>query len=94
MNPFTLKEIASVTYKRPDINCGYTDKSLHINVSDNTIAIKDIEEKTKQTFIGGKGRGVWHDRWPGHPADEEDLCQGLWCRPDNDAGDRHGGQGA
>jgi aldehyde:ferredoxin oxidoreductase len=59
MNPFTLKEIASVTYKRPDINCGYTDKSLHINVSDNTIAIKDIEEKTKQTFIGGKGYDLW-----------------------------------
>ncbi len=59
MNSFTLKEIAAVPYKRADVVCGYTDKSLHINVSNNTIAINDIAAKTKQTFIGGKGYDLW-----------------------------------
>jgi len=37
---------------------GYSDKSLYINVSDNTVKIKDVPPLMKEKFIGGKGYGL------------------------------------
>ncbi|HKK91370.1 MAG TPA: aldehyde ferredoxin oxidoreductase N-terminal domain-containing protein, partial [Desulfobacteraceae bacterium] len=59
MAEFQLKEITSQSYDPPGINKGYTDKSLHINVTDADIAIRDIDETVKETFIGGKGYDLW-----------------------------------
>ncbi|MFO7886114.1 MAG: aldehyde ferredoxin oxidoreductase C-terminal domain-containing protein, partial [Desulfobacteraceae bacterium] len=59
MSEFKLKEIKSQSYDPPGIRKGYTDKSLHVNVSDADISIKDIDEAVKETFIGGKGYDLW-----------------------------------
>ena len=59
MSQFQLKEIKSVSYEKADIQKGYTDKSLRINLSSNDIMINPIDEKIKHTFIGGKGYDLW-----------------------------------
>ncbi len=38
---------------------GATDRTLHIDLSSGTIQSKDVSEKMKQTFTGGKGYGLW-----------------------------------
>ena len=37
---------------------GYSDKTLHINLTDNTVTIKDVPAVMKEKFIGGKGYGL------------------------------------
>ncbi|MEA2058953.1 MAG: aldehyde ferredoxin oxidoreductase C-terminal domain-containing protein [Thermodesulfobacteriota bacterium] len=59
MTEFKIKEIKSLSYDPPGISRGYTDKSLHVNVSDADISIKDIGEDVKEKFIGGKGYDLW-----------------------------------
>ncbi|MFH1155263.1 MAG: aldehyde ferredoxin oxidoreductase C-terminal domain-containing protein [Pseudomonadota bacterium] len=59
MTDLTLTQTASITYKRPEIIHGYTDHSLHIDVSASTMAIRPIPAKVKETFIGGKGYDLW-----------------------------------
>jgi len=59
MTEFKIKEIKSLSYDPPGIRKGYTDKSLHVNVSDADISIKDIGEDVKEKFIGGKGYDLW-----------------------------------
>ncbi len=59
MNQVSLKEIKSISYERAEINKGYTDKSLRINLNDSDIIINSIEEKIRNTFIGGKGYDLW-----------------------------------
>ena len=54
-----LKEVKSLSYEQPEINKGYNDKSLHIDISKPNILIKDIDEKVKDKFIGGKGYDLW-----------------------------------
>lgn len=50
-----LKELK---YDVIPLDKGYTDKILHINLSDNTITIKDVSPQMKKMFIGGKGYGL------------------------------------
>ena len=59
MTGFKLNEIKSLSYEHPGIKNGYTDKSLHVNVSSSDISIKDIDKKVKEKFIGGKGYDLW-----------------------------------
>ncbi|MFO7751511.1 MAG: aldehyde ferredoxin oxidoreductase C-terminal domain-containing protein [Desulfobacteraceae bacterium] len=60
MAQINLKEIKSIPYERAEIDKGYTDKSLHINLDSNDISIKSIDEKVKKRFIGGKGYDLWY----------------------------------
>ncbi|MCD4746109.1 MAG: hypothetical protein K8R58_07405 [Bacteroidales bacterium] len=46
------------TYKWTPLNRGYTDKTLYINISDNTINEKNVPPLMKEKFIGGKGYGL------------------------------------
>ena len=50
--------IAEWKYDITPVNKGYSDKSLYINVSDNTIRSKDVPAEMKEKFIGGKGYGL------------------------------------
>ena len=45
-------------YDIPPIDRGYSDKTLYINLSDQTIRIKDVPSSMKEKFIGGKGYGL------------------------------------
>jgi len=59
MPEFYLKVTKTLEYKRPEIDKGYNDQTLHINISKADIAIKPVEQKTKDTFVGGKGYDLW-----------------------------------
>jgi len=59
MGQINLKEIKSISYKKATIKKGYTDQSLHVNLDASEITIDPIEEKIKNTFIGGKGYDLW-----------------------------------
>ncbi|MDX2500086.1 MAG: aldehyde ferredoxin oxidoreductase C-terminal domain-containing protein [Deltaproteobacteria bacterium] len=59
MSDYTLKVTKTLDYQRPEIEKGYTDQTLHVNISDADIAINPVEQKIKDTFIGGKGYDLW-----------------------------------
>jgi aldehyde:ferredoxin oxidoreductase len=59
MNQLEFLEIATLSYKRPDIERGYASQTLYTNLSDGHIEIKPVSEKMKETFIGGKGFDLW-----------------------------------
>ena len=59
MGHVSLKEIKSISYEKAQINKGYTDQSLRVNLNSNDIIIDPIEEKIKDKFIGGKGYDLW-----------------------------------
>ena len=60
MAQISLKEIKSASCERAEIDKGYTDQSLHINLDSDDIFIQSIDEKVKNRFIGGKGYDLWY----------------------------------
>ena len=59
MTDYELKEIKTLTYKRPEIEKGYTDQTLRVDLSASSISVEPVDAKTRQVFIGGKGYGLW-----------------------------------
>jgi len=59
MPDYELKLVKTLEYKRPEVDKGYVDQTLYVNVSDPAIAIKPVDQKTKDVFIGGKGYDLW-----------------------------------
>ena len=66
-------------YTVPAIEKGYANQTLYINLSDNTIKIKPVDQKMKDTFTGGKGFDLWL-MWNGLPKDR--IVK--WDDPDNE----------
>jgi aldehyde:ferredoxin oxidoreductase len=46
---------ASLSYKRAGLAKGYTDRLLHINLSNYAIAIESIPAEVKKIYVGGRG---------------------------------------
>ncbi|MGV9169646.1 MAG: aldehyde ferredoxin oxidoreductase N-terminal domain-containing protein, partial [Promethearchaeia archaeon] len=73
-------------YDIPEIEKGYSNQTLYINLGDNTIETRPVDEKMKETFTGGKGFDLWL-MWNSLPNDrvvkwddpENDLC--IACGP-------------
>jgi aldehyde:ferredoxin oxidoreductase len=73
--------LKDLIYEIPKIERGYTNQTLYINLDDNTIKIKPVDQKMKDTFTGGKGFDLWL-MWNGLPKDrivkwddpENELC--------------------
>jgi len=59
MDEFKIKEIKTFDYERPAIQKGYTNQTLHVNLSGSEISIKPVGEKMKEVFVGGKGFDLW-----------------------------------
>ena len=59
MSELNVKEIKRLEYQRPDINKGYANQYLSIDVSESAIAIQPITQKMKDLFVGGKGFDLW-----------------------------------
>ena len=59
MKAFNLKDIKSLTYQRPEIEKGYANQTLCVNISDADITIKPVSDEMKQIFVGGKGFDLW-----------------------------------
>jgi len=55
-----LKEIKAAPYERAEVNKGYTDQSLQINLDKTDIHISPIDTSVKEKFIGGKGYDLWY----------------------------------
>jgi len=53
------KILAEFHYEPPKVQRGYAGQTLYVNVSDNAIVSKPVDEKMKSTFIGGRGFGLW-----------------------------------
>jgi aldehyde:ferredoxin oxidoreductase len=53
------KLLAEFHYDPPQIERGYAGQTLYVNVGDNDIAIRPVDEKMKSTFIGGRGFDLW-----------------------------------
>ncbi|MBN2789920.1 MAG: aldehyde:ferredoxin oxidoreductase [Candidatus Delongbacteria bacterium] len=45
-------------FKVKELYRGYSDKTLYINLDDNTIKEKEVPQSMKEKFIGGKGYGL------------------------------------
>jgi len=52
------KVLGELNYEVSPLEKGYTDKILYVNVSDNSLKIKDADPIMKEKFIGGKGYGM------------------------------------
>ena len=59
MTSFNLQRLTGIDYKPPVPEKGYTNHTLHIDLSKPTIGIRPVTEKMKQVFIGGKGFDLW-----------------------------------
>lgn len=53
------KTLAEWRYDLRPVERGYANRTLYINLSDNTIASKPVTQQMKDTFTGGKGFGLW-----------------------------------
>lgn len=54
------KLLAEFCYELGQIERGYTNRSLYVNLSDHRIESKPVTEMMKEKFIGGKGFGLWY----------------------------------
>jgi aldehyde:ferredoxin oxidoreductase len=59
MIPLKTTTLKTLTYQRRDVDKGYTNQYLDVDLSATTVTIGPVEEKIKQTFIGGKGFDLW-----------------------------------
>ena len=65
-------------YDVPEIEKGYSNQTLYVNLDDHTIESKPVDEKMKDTFTGGKGFDLWL-MWNNLPDDR--IVE--WDNPEN-----------
>jgi aldehyde:ferredoxin oxidoreductase len=53
------KILAELTYETPQVEKGYAGQTLYVNVSDNEIGIRPVDNRMKTTFVGGRGFDLW-----------------------------------
>jgi aldehyde:ferredoxin oxidoreductase len=53
------KVLAEFHYEPAQVEKGYAGQTLYVNVSDNSIAAKPVDDRMKKTFIGGRGFDLW-----------------------------------
>ena len=61
--------LAEKKYEIHEVQKGYTNQTLYINLSDNKIVIKPVSDDMKEKFIGGKGFDLWL-MWNALPKDK------------------------
>ncbi len=71
------KVLGEYSYRLAEIDRGYNNRTLYINISDNTIKEKPVSEEMKEKFIGGKGFGL-RLLWDGTKPDTR------WDDPENE----------
>ena len=53
------KLLSEYKYKLGDLEKGYNNRTLYINITNNEIYSKSVSEEMKQLFTGGKGFDLW-----------------------------------
>ncbi|MBM4466259.1 MAG: aldehyde:ferredoxin oxidoreductase [Chloroflexi bacterium] len=71
------KVLAELDYELGEVERGYTNRTLYVNLSDNTIASKPVSQQMKDIFVGGRGFGLWL-LWNGVTGDTK------WNDPQNE----------
>jgi len=56
---------------------GYTGQTLYVNLTEGTVASKEVTEEMKEKFVGGRGFGLWY-LWHGVEDDTK------WDDPENE----------
>ncbi len=51
--------LADFNYELHPVERGYANRTLHINLSNNTITSKPVSQEMKDIFTGGRGFGLW-----------------------------------
>ncbi|MFX1292913.1 MAG: aldehyde ferredoxin oxidoreductase N-terminal domain-containing protein, partial [Promethearchaeota archaeon] len=71
--------LAEKKYEIYEVQKGYANRTLYINLSNNEITIKPVSDEMKDKFIGGKGFDLWL-MWNSLPKD------GIikWNDPENE----------
>ncbi len=69
--------LATFNYELVPVEKGYTNRTLYVDLNENTIKSKEVTEKMKKTFIGGRGFDLWL-LWNGVNDDTE------WDSPENE----------
>ncbi len=59
MANFKLNTIKKINYDRPDVEKGYANQTLCVDIYTTDIFIKPVTEKMKEVFIGGRGFGLY-----------------------------------
>lgn len=54
-----MREIRTLDYERPEIQKGYANQTLYVDLSDGRIAIRPVTGEMKRIFVGGKGFDLW-----------------------------------
>ncbi len=54
-----IKARKTLPYKRSDLDKGYTDQWLHVDLAASEITLQPVTEDMKRVFIGGKGFSLW-----------------------------------
>ncbi len=49
--------LAEYSYEKRPVERGYANRTLYINLSENTISEKPVTDEMKQLFTGGRGFG-------------------------------------
>ena len=79
-------QLAEFDYEIKDVDKGYNNRTLYINLTDMKIEEKPVDDKMKELFVGGKGFNLWL-LWNGLPKDriikwndeENEIC--IACGP-------------
>jgi len=69
------KVLQKYSYELSEIDRGYNNRTLYVNISDNTVNEKPVSEEMKDKFIGGKGFGLrllWDGTQPNTRWDDAD----------------------
>ncbi len=59
MGKLSAKEITTFDYERPDIDKGYANQTLCVDLTTAQVSIKPVSKQMKDIFIGGKGFDLW-----------------------------------
>ncbi len=51
--------LAELRYEPAQVQKGYAGQTLHVDVSNNTITLKPVDDKMTRTFVGGRGFDLW-----------------------------------
>ena len=54
-----MKLLAATSYEKSPIEAGYTNRTLHLDVGSPQVTEKPVDDRMKETFIGGKGFDLW-----------------------------------
>ncbi|MHA1473008.1 MAG: aldehyde ferredoxin oxidoreductase N-terminal domain-containing protein, partial [Promethearchaeota archaeon] len=71
--------LAEKKYSSQEVQKGYANRTLYINLTNKEIQIKPVTDGMKENFIGGKGFDLWL-MWNGLPQDK--IVK--WNDPENE----------